>query len=310
MRTAFHFTQAIFPWVPLFGDQKIGGFGPKVSDFDFLHSTDTSRFDCGPCASTARSTDFGRCSRALGFFWVPRATQVSRVVAVFAPCTYPDYCSSASLLQLVSNRRCRCYLCVHVAYVRYPYLQPHRPSRSPQHHTTFWLCMCSLIDMFRGACACRCVWSMHPHGSGIFAFLRAILTSSVFFFQIRTFRVWLAHAQHIRVVSGPLTLLCASSRWVWPFPAVMGVSDDYQCIYYYLRIVRNALPARVRGGSACLGSPSSFSGTTLYWHQVGLAILSARHVLTHSCVFLAIFMWSEMLCRCLCMFGVLTWLLD
>ena len=131
-----------------------------------------------------------------------------------------------------------------------------------------------------------------------------------FFFQTRTFRVWLAHAQHIRVVSGPLTLLCASSRWVWPFPAVMGVSDDYRCVYYYLRIVRNALPACVRGGSACLGSPSSFSGTTLYWHQVGLAILSARHVLTHSCVFLAIFMWSEMLCRCLCMFGVLTWLLD
>ena len=30
----------------------------------------------------ARSTDFGRCSRALGFFWVPRATQVSRVVTV------------------------------------------------------------------------------------------------------------------------------------------------------------------------------------------------------------------------------------
>ena len=77
-----------------------------------------------------------------------------------------------------------------------------------------------------------------------------------FFLQIRTFRVWLAHAQHIRVVSGPLNLLCASSRWVWPFPAILGVSDDFWCVCQYLRIVRNALPARVCGGSACLlGSP-------------------------------------------------------
>ena len=163
------------------------GFGPKVSDFDFSHSTDTSRFDCGPCASTAQSTDFGRCSRALGFFWVPRATQVSHVVAVFAPCTYPDYCSSASLLQLVSNRRCCCYLCVHVAYVRYPYLQPHRPSCSPQHHTTF---LTLHVQLDRHVPWCMCMSLCMIDASAWFWNLclsPGYTESSVFFFRFERF---------------------------------------------------------------------------------------------------------------------------